>query len=112
MAEIKTNNENVSQTEHHSDCLLNQGKIFKKNHIKNFQIFIFWTLERSNYLNQRLKTLRIMSTFIFYHTQDSKMNRTLATIPVLFHELLKKIIDNLNILQFTAFIDTFLSIEV
>ena len=97
MAEIKTNNENVSQTEHHSDCLLNQGNIFKKNHIKNFQIFIFWTLERSNYLNQRLKTLRIMSTFIFYHTQDSKTNRTLATLPITIGKLiLGKIPDRNN----------------
>ena len=77
VAEIKTNKVNVSQTELHPDCFLNGGKILKKDHIEHFQIFIFWTLERSNYLNNRLKMFRIMSTFIFYHTQDSKISQLL-----------------------------------
>ena len=49
-----------------------------KCHIVNFLIFIFWTLERSNYQYKKLKMFGIMSTFIYNYTKHSKTNKTLA----------------------------------
>ena len=52
--------------------------MFRKCHIVNFQNFIFWTLERSNYQNKKHKMFRIMSNFVFNYTKHSKTNKTLA----------------------------------
>ena len=70
-------------TEHHTNCFLNGGKMCKKHHNDNFQIFIFWILEWSNHLNSKLKMFRITSNFIIIYTKLSKINSILANIRTL-----------------------------
>ena len=68
-------------------CFLDQwmwsenGEIVpSKCHIVNLRNLIFWTLERSNYQNQKLKMPGIMSAIDFCHTQHSEIFKICANI--------------------------------